>query len=486
MTTFATEFPIKPLRDNGAFVAQVFGWLRGTSYRTVTDQPESKDLHGDAGVFEAENGEQLRFQELKSENGSEAIGFRYDFPDQLGRLWRTETVLWHSAATDGQDLIRLRTQCIARSPGARLDAPRKPYLVKAILQDGRGGQDKLFPVNEKAKYLMDNKNSLNTAKEIMLGEATNYLPIVYISTDDNSNWAISENQIEKLAFDLGGIAHVVAEPSREFSIHLRDATEGKNAYGGTIAIIVPRRGIVKRFYLSFRVPTAEELARAVREASQTIRSQMPAVGWDWTDLNEHALRRQRERDRRRLSPEETEALYEQEILNLKEKNRELEQRIENLNGVDADDDLEGDLLPRSMIAKLGFEIYPGEFSDRLRLAARECLSRADQTGLDKRSYAVLSSVVENLQSSPALMELIEDLKRVTKDPRRMGADTTALLLRHGYQEKSDNRHIRLEAKEGLVGLDAITLAKTPGDTTRGLKNTRKQIENILGITKLSE
>ena len=103
---------------------------------------------------------------------------------------------------------------------------------------------------------------------------------------------------------------------------------------------------------------------------------------------------------------------------------------------------------------------------------------ADQVGLDRRSKALLEAAVKNLPSSPALLELLQDLKRATKDPRRAATELTALLLRHGYREKSENRHIRLEAKDGYTGLDAITIPKTPSDS-RGLTNLRKQIERTL-------
>ena len=77
--------------------------------------------------------------------------------------------------------------------------------------------------------------------------------------------------------------------------------------------------------------------------------------------------------------------------------------------------------------------------------------------------------------SPALGELSQDLARATKDPNRVASELISLLGRHGYSEKSDNKHIRLEANKGYDGLDAITLPKTPSEN-KGLKNLRKQIE----------
>lgn len=76
----------------------------------------------------------LRMRELRTAAGWSAIGIRHEIPDDLGRSWRTECVLKRGAADDGQDLVRLRTQCIATRPGAQLATPLKPYLIKALLR----------------------------------------------------------------------------------------------------------------------------------------------------------------------------------------------------------------------------------------------------------------------------------------------------------------------------------------------------------------
>jgi hypothetical protein len=241
---------------------------------------------------------------------------------------------------------------------------------------------------------------------------------------------------------------------------------------------------VRRAYLGFRLPDVDDLLTFVHQATIGIRNQMPAEGWDWTELQEQALRRQRERDRNRLSVGETEKLYQEEIANLQDRIKQLEGQI-TANPPEESTEIDDGLLPPFLARKLGLEIYHGEFSDRLRFAAKECSARADQIGLDRRSRTVLETIAASLPPSPALSELLEDLKRATRDPRRVASELTVLLSRHGYREKADNKHIRLEATAGMNGLDAITLPKTPSDD-RGLINLRKQIERTLGIAKLSD
>jgi hypothetical protein len=148
MTSLGTEFPVKPISDRGAFVAQVISWLRGMNNSTVLDNPGESDLGGDTAHIRSLSGEELRLREFGYDSNFDAIGFRHDFPDSEGRLWRTEAVLRRAKSSDRQDLIRLRTECIARRPGAHLDPPRKPYLIKMILQDGWGGKDSELSVSD--------------------------------------------------------------------------------------------------------------------------------------------------------------------------------------------------------------------------------------------------------------------------------------------------------------------------------------------------
>ena len=482
MTVFATEFPVKPIVNRAAFVSEVIAWLRGITDSNVLSSGSEKDLDDENAHLRSSSGEELRIRQLRMKDDWIAIGFRHDFPDGEGRLWRTEGVLKRSKAIGEQDLLRLRTQCLATTPGVHLEAPRKPYLIKALLKNCWGGTDSTLTVTDQPVWLKDSKEGLNTARAVTSGEASKWLPTIYVSAMGNGLWLLDKREIEKLAYDLGGIAHVVVEPDRAFSFRLRDECAGRNAYGGTVALAVPDRGIIRRYYLGWQIQDGKELAATIREAASNLRGQMPTFGWDWTELQEQALRAQRERDRSRLTTAESDKLYQEEIDNLQDKVRQLEQRINSLavDGIGTD---EGEFSTDNLVRLIGPEVYVGEISDRLRLAAKLTLETADTIGLDARSKAILQRVLDRLPRSPGLDELVQDLGRATKDPKRVASELTSLLARHGYHEKSDNKHIRIEAREGYDGLATITVPKTPSEH-RGLKNLCSQIEGILGLTRL--
>lgn len=485
----STEFPVKATKSRADFVAEVVVWLQGTKYSTVLAPDSIQELDGENARLTAPNGsgEELRLRELRDDDNWNAIGFRHDFPDDEGRLWRTECVLRRMAPGDGEDLVRLRTQCLAKASGARLKTPRKPYLIKALLKNGWGGTDGLLAVSDQPIRLDDTDEGLATARAATVGEAARWLPTVYISATGKETWLLNQREIGKLAYDLGGIAHVVVEPDRAFSFKLRNATRGQNAYGGTVALSLPGQGIVRQFFLGWQIQNPKGLADAVKGAATNLHGQMPASGWDWTELQEQALRKQRDAYKGTLSAEENEELFDELVKQNDDLQAENRQLREQLRAVHLESSKagaqEGELLNESFVRVLGPEVYDGEISDRLRFSAKTTLRVANQIGLDARSKAILQRVVDRLRVSPALAELSQDLERATKDPKRVAKELTALLGRHGYSQKSDNKHIRLEAKKGYDGLESITLPKTPSDI-RGIKNLQKQIERTLGITKL--
>lgn len=175
------------------------------------------------------------------------------------------------------------------------------------------------------------------------------------------------------------------------------------------------------------------------------------------------------------------AEYVKQLDELQSENRQLKQLISQQSAEAVAGDEGGPNF--DLIKRLGPEIYPGEIYDRLRFAVQTTLSYSDTIGLDPRSGAILRRIIERIPRSPALDELLLDLSRATKNPKRIADDLTALLCRHGYQSKSDNKHIRLEPLVEYVGLNSITIPKTPGEN-RGLQNQRKQIERTLGIGKI--
>ncbi|WP_156503271.1 hypothetical protein PJ900_03735 (plasmid) [Tistrella mobilis] len=478
MLTFSTEFPVKSTLGRGEFIAEVLSWLRGTTYSQILSGVREEDFDQDAISLRAANGEDLRIRELKGEAGTEAIGFRYDNPDISGRLWRTEAVLSLPQLITDKGLLRLRTHCISTKVGAELHFPRKPYIITSLIRGGLGDKDGSLYINAQAQLLKDNEDDLMIASYILSGEITEFLPIIYLSAYTNGEYALQIENIKKMAFELGGVAHVIVEPGRSFSFKLRELSSGRNVYNGAVGIYLPERGLTKVFRKDKHL-TDSELIQLIKGAATKARSHMPTLGWDWLELQEQYLQRQRETESVKLSGEGIEKIYQEQVGVLKEKISELEEYISSISESESTRDVVDDDIS-VLKSIIGNEIYPGEIMDRIRIAAKMSYEQAEAKGLDDRSSKIFKKISEEMDFSSGLLEFKEDLKRSTRDQKKFAEQVSKLLARHGYSIKAENKHIRMVPKDGYIGLPSITLSKTPGEA-RGLDNAKSQIEAALGL-----
>jgi hypothetical protein len=415
-------------------------------------------------------------------DGVSSIGFRYDFPDESGRIWRTEAVAKFSKGAPSENVLRIRTQCLASDPGAKIEASKKPFFIKTLIHDCITLNDGLLSVSDCPIFLRDDLLSLEVAEAAFLGSASEFLPVIYFSKQTGGDYLFSTDELKKLTYRLGGVAHVILEPSREFSFKLRDRVAGRNPYDGTIGICLPQKGQVRKFYLGGVFQNQTHLLGVIEEFVINSRSTMPSKGWDWSELQEQSLRYQRSVNRDRLSAEETEALYNEEIENLQERIKDLEEQLKRSDFSNIFEN-GSNVGPASFHGSGIPEIYEGEVNDRIHYLIDVALKNSNQYGLDKRSNAIADELLSQHVPSDALAILREGLKSAVKDPKRVGKEVSALLASYGYTKKSEKNHIRLEPRKEFVGLSSITVPKTPSEN-RGLKNLKSQIEGALGITNI--
>lgn len=484
MVVNQTEFPVRNLAQRVLFLAQVISWIRGIEHSSVFSETSEAELREkDYAHIVSEGLEEFTYQEL-SDNDNYVIGVRYDYPDNEGRLWRVEAVICRTNKEEDHGLLKCRATCIAKSQGATLQLPRKPYLIKSLLQQNFGARDGMIDsVSDEPIWLPDSDEGLELAKEITLGKASDHLPVIYISSIQKNEHCLSIDDIQKLSYRLGGLAHVVVEPSRRFSFTLRDIVSGDNVYGGAVGVVVPRIGIAKRLFRAGALLDKKLFTQAIERSLTTLHLRMPTDGWDWVDLQERALSKKRDAQREILTKDEIERSYLEQINVLKNENERLKAQLGMAISADHDQSQENPLAGLYAAKHLGREIYSGEVADRVVLALKKALQHADSYGLDARTKAIVDRLISRYSVSPACLELKQDIERAAKDPSRMANEVTTLLARHGYIKRPEKKHVRLIPDKELVGVDTITLAKTPSDH-RASVNTRKSVERSLCINNL--
>ncbi len=490
MSLFSTEFLLHDDVGYADFMMQTLSWVQGIrNSRVLSGEAEAVE-DGDNITYRAGSGETLMLRALRKEGVHVAFGCRHDLPDDQGRAWRTEAVLRRTAEGN---LLRVRAQCLATQPLARTETPKRTHLIRDLIEKGRVLPDGPLPIQTVPHRLDSGEESLELATAITEGTAPLGLPVVYVSLRDETGAALTSAQLERMARDLCGIAHVVVEPSRTFSLALRHRTGGRNVYGGTIGLSVPGRGIVRRLHLGPSYPDSATLAAEVQRAATELRTGLPSRGgWEWHDLQEQVLADQRSKERSRLTDDEAKALMAAEVAEVEalfaaglaakdDRIRELTARISALQ--DENEALSEALDRQSGLPDLGMaEIYPGEMADRLRAAARAALEQGRDKGWDERSLAVFR-VLAARPVSQGYRDLRDDLREATADPKKMDKTVQRLLEFHGYVFKSNNGHPKMVPAEGFPGLGSVTLANTPGDVRAG-KNQKSEIEGAMGLKVL--
>jgi len=467
---FFTEIPVRQEFNREKLREFFLTWVQGIGHSSLKI-PDLKSRLNFDGETEATSdaGERIR---LASEVNGDLIcsGLQHDLPDQDGRVWRTEAVLTHS---NTGCYLTLKTVCISKDLAINARTPKRPVLVKQIIDYAHGGCDGLFQVSDSPHYISDDE--LDLAARAVLGQATRFLPVVYVSSNHDNTLPLD---VSELAYALGGLAHVVVEPDRNFSFLLRDETEAANPYAGAVGIGFPGKPVSMTLF-----PKGSEVAfrhRLAEIIQSSFLGKIASSGKEWADLTQMAIRSARER----LQTGDGEEPVQEWIDNFESEISEKEQRITELKNEIAA--LTSQLAARTsetgllssleeIKASCG-ELYPGELLDRLRNGIASGSNNNFSTS--KRDKYVLDCMFELLQQSPQSTKLTARLQEASNNDNTHEV-IDEVFLKLGYS-KAGKKHIKYSPPQGVPGLTGITIGKTPSDNRFG-QNAVRDAKDALGL-----
>jgi hypothetical protein len=237
MLSFATEFPINDTINLDDFNRCVKKWLLGSRYTSFS--AENLNGLGEGDAWENSNGSETISSLVDTTQDTESSAIVYRKKDSNFE-WITTIVL---ACQPSSTWISIRVGCEPLHPTANVPDAKKPVLVKTLLDTLDGGVDGEFKVSAAPIIFTNSEHDL--AVSCIQGETGSYLPVVYVSATFRSQYLVNPNE---LAIALYGMAHVVVEPDREFSVQIMSAVQRKNVYGGTIALYWPEGGGHRTFF----------------------------------------------------------------------------------------------------------------------------------------------------------------------------------------------------------------------------------------------
>lgn len=286
MLTWATEFPLA--RRNGyADVLRVAKTVLATSPHSAWQA----DSFGDdpiAGLQSVETGGHTAMIGRAALNGETIAGLQERWVEHGKREWVTEVVGYERL---GQTVASVRVNCNLRSPGLQWPKPKKPYVVSRILEELGGGNDGGLTVQAIPHLLAE--VDVDVAARLMGGASETRLPVVYVSVGRLGRRSVEPIQLARW---LGGMAHVVVEPSRHFSFALARNTEWRNAYGGAVGVYWPSAEAAQVRYLPYELDASaamqSEIVNRVRRALTHVGTESRCT---FQNLQELAARAQIER-----------------------------------------------------------------------------------------------------------------------------------------------------------------------------------------------
>lgn len=280
MLSFASEFSVRHEHQSPVLVDTLRKWILGSPHTSFTHQ-ELAEFGRDGEWAFAKGTERIETLSVSGVEG-DSRAIRYVRSDS-DLEWATSAVF---SRTPADTWVGIRVSCESHHPAVRLPAAKKPVLVKTILRELGGGADGNLRVGDAPLLLRD--SDVDLAARLIRGEAGSHLPIVYVSAGFLGRYLVDP---PKLASDLCGMAHIVVEPNRPFSVRLKLDVAAQNVYGGTVGVYWPEGTGRRSFFLGQEFESSSDLERAItEEVRSALVNRRPLERCSWSTLKQIASR----------------------------------------------------------------------------------------------------------------------------------------------------------------------------------------------------
>lgn len=467
MLSFATELPIDRGRDVVDFLSTIQTWILGSPHTRLTGQ----DLTGLTSTAEShiERGIEGLDALTLSVGNEQAAAIRYTRNDQ-DLEWTTTAVLSRQAL---DSWVGIKVSCKSRHPAVRLPPAKKPILVRTLLDAMGGAPDGLLRVDGHA-FRLENTD-IDLAARVITGKSGCRLPIVYVSSGFQGRHILDP---ERLARDLAGMAHVVVEPNRPFSLRLKIEVESENVYGGTVGIYWPEGGGRRSFFIGHENASADDVAQAIFEELRTAltnRRSLDRCTWAYV---QESLSRQAIQALRASGSQEIDKYIDTFDRELAAKTQRLEDANREISRLHRELQIYETRLKAGVGALLQSgreqDLYPNEVLSIVRQAIVDACTRAAD---DSRRRHVLDAVLEATpEPEDVAASMRDNLKDLLRGSRGLNAMRRGRLEEMGFSITEDGKHYKLTFQDD--DRYTFTLPKSGSDHRGGL-NAASDIGRLL-------
>lgn len=458
MLVWSTQIPVIPSKTNEDLSNLCQRWILKSPHSSWTRELLPNSSLGEITTQQHAN-QSISIAYIKSTKACH-FGFQYHWGDSENREWITEIIGYHQQQ---RFIVGVHLFCQTAKAGVRVSPPKKPYIVRMILDELGGDLDGNFQPTCTPHILAESQ--IDLAARIVTGRNTSYLPIVYLS----STWYNKPGlDAVKLAQWAGGMAHVIVEPSRSFSFLLAQKTHKMNPYDGAASIYWPEGGGTPSRFIPYHFSSetrfSSTIANILRKALAGRRPE-PCVTWEYLRelLLKARIERIREEGKSNIN-EYIEAFDEELKLKnertklLEEENASLKRELSNQHNYTYGQDSGCLKTPPE------HELFPGEYIDILVHALKSASQRSQNNGRVKH---VLDSFIKANKESGESDRIEKQIRSIFSSSENAGKRELKALEDIGFQITEDGKHYKLVFR----GDDRYTfsMAKT-GSDWRGSKN----------------
>lgn len=466
MQSFSTEFPLDQSKSVTEFLGATRAWILGSPHTTFNEA----DL---TLLTESEEWETKKSNEsIQVLHGStptvDSASVRYTRID--GDLeWATTVACCRDVSGPW---VGIRVSCESIHPSAHLPDAKKPIIVRKLLESLGGGYDGELLVSESANFLTN--SDIDYAARCINGQAGLRLPFVYVSAKFGPGYAVEP---KRLARSLSGMAHVLVEPNRAFSVRLKQDVDSQNVYGGTVGIYWPDGGGRRAFFLRYGFESPVELERTIfDEIQNALANRRPLTRCTWSAVKEILSRKayQALKDQGSTEVEKYVAAFDQELKakesELASAEREIMRLEAEVRKYQAKNPMQSGLTLRTGNEN---DLYAGELQSIVFDALTDAASRVPD---DSRRRHVLNAIALANPSTGDGEAIREQIKSLLRDYRSMSAKIRSTLEELGFEISDDGKHIKIV----FQGDDryTFTMPKSGSDYRGGL-NLASDISRLL-------
>ena len=435
MLMFATEIPVSREKTIADLLHVCKQWVSGSPHTTLSNNWEGMESSDDWAI--STNDESVYVSKCIKDDLSVG-GLRYIKRESGGLEWTTEVV----GSKDSRGFwVSIRVFCESATPSIRLPLPRKPYIIRQLLESLGGGKDGEIEVTDKP-LLLENID-IQFAGSLLLGKAGNRLPVVYVSVLPNKSPLIDA---ERLARWLSGMAHIVVEPNRAFSLRLMLEVRRQNVYGGAVGIYWPEGARRKAYFLGEQYQLSRDIEEAISEeirVSLANRRSFPKCSWAYLreTLSKRAYQRLKDEGSTEIS-EYIEA-FDAEI---KAKDMQLQESEKEINRLEAAlryQDVKYANQEEGLVLTVGKErdFFAGEMRRIVLVALSDASRNVRANG--RRKHILDDLLNANKEKGKSEAEKLEaEIKSLFKTYRDMDARCRNALLQLGFDVTEDGKHYK--------------------------------------------